>query len=101
MAEGRGGLILANNLAGNPWILDAAATITTDKVRIAKIRWDAEGAAAGNNAILTNAADRVLWAASAPGVNTTIESDFLGLEGDVVGLKVSQIDAGRLYVYLA
>jgi hypothetical protein len=93
---------VANNTTASPWILDTAGAVTTDKIRVAKIRWDAEGAAAGNNATLTNAAGRAFWAGSATGVNTTIESDtFSGVEGNVEGLSVGVIEAGRLYVYLA
>jgi hypothetical protein len=93
---------VANNTTKNPWILDTAGSVTTDLVRVRMIRWDAEGAAAGNNATITNAADRMFWAASATGVNTGIESDmFEGVSGNVQGLKVGVIDAGKLYVYLA
>ncbi len=94
---------MANNLTGNPWILDTTgSTVSADKIRVAKIRWDAEGAAAGNNAILTNTAGRVFWAASATGVNFDHESEnFIGVAGDVQGLKVGTLDAGKLYVYLA
>ncbi len=93
---------MANDTTKSPWILDTAGVVTTDLIRVAKVRWVAEGAAAGNNVRLTNTADRTFWESTATGVNFEDESDtFLGLDGNVQGLKVAVIEAGKLYVHLA
>ena len=93
---------MANNVAGNPWILDAAATITTDTVRVAKLRWSAEAAAAGDNVVVSDSAGRVVWEAVATGTNNTVESPNLaGNSGDIRGFVLTTINSGKLYVYYA
>ena len=95
---------MANRTEANPWCIDTASAtpITTDKIRIAKIVWDAEGASAGSNAIITHnrPGKGVFWARTASGANFTGESDtFRGVSGDCFGVIVPTLDAGTLYIY--
>ena len=91
---------MANNFSGRPWILDTPGVITTDRVRVGKIRWDAEGASAGDNVVLSRADGRVFWSATASAANFTTESDqFDGLAGDCQGMTLTTINSGKLYVY--
>jgi hypothetical protein len=93
---------MANQTTANPWRLDTPATITTDRVRVAKLRWVAEGASAGDNVVVSDSAGRVFWEAVASGANQTSESDqFHGRAGDVEGFVLTTIQAGHLYVHYA
>src|SRR3990167_7265739 len=96
---------MANNLGGNPWIVDTAAatdlTVTafgqSTRIKIKSIRWSAEGAAAGNNAIVQDAAGRKIWGGWAAG------SDYsdAGRVGDwVSGRVVRTMDAGTVFITL-
>lgn len=80
------------------WILDTQSSdpVTTDDVFIDAIRWVAEGAAAGSNVILTNAAGQVVWESVATGVNYVEESRVPVLSR---GLIVDTLDSGTLYLY--
>lgn len=94
---------MANRTNANPFVIDTASAtpITRQKIRIQKLRWDAEAAAAGDNVVVTNtrAGLDVFWAATAAGVDAQIESDFLGTAGDCDGMIVPTLNSGKLYIY--
>jgi hypothetical protein len=93
---------MANILTANPWVLNTPGVITTDTVRVGRLRWVAEGAAAGDNVVVSDSAGHVFWEATAAGVNTIVESNpFVGIEGDCRGLVLTTIQAGKLYVSYA
>lgn len=93
---------MANLLTGQPWKLDTPGIITVDRVRIGKLRWVAEGASAGDNVVLSDAAGRVFWEATASGANADIESDtFDGRAGDCQGVTLTTINSGKLYLHWA
>ena len=93
---------MANDVTRNPWILDTVATIkaaglSDSFVKIKGIRWVAEGAAAGNNARVTDGNDRDIWESVAAGANH-VEADKLNSDISHNGFKVAVLDAGKLYV---
>ncbi len=63
---------MANDLAGNPWVLDTAApgTLVFDGwVMPRSVRWDAPLAGAGSRVILKDRSGRVVWSSSADAAN--------------------------------
>ena len=93
---------MANVLTANPWVLNTPGTITTDTIRINQLRWVAEGAAAGDNVVVSDSAGHVFWEATAAGVNATIDTNpYEGNTGNIRGFVLTTIDAGTLYVYYA
>ena len=96
---------MANDLTGNPWLVDTAAatdlTVTafgqSTRIKVKSIRWDAEAAAAGNNAVVQDAAGRKVWGATATGANYS-ESEMV--EHWVTGIKVATLDAGQVAITL-
>jgi len=96
---------MANDFTGNPWIVDTAAatdlTVTafgqSTRIKLKSIRWSAEVAAAGNNAVVQDAAGRKIWEGTATGANYS-ESEMV--EHWVSGLVVPTLDAGTLFLTL-
>lgn len=85
-------------ISGNPWMIDAAAAISTDRLRILGFRWVA-GATAGDQCIVTDAAGNVIWESVAAGADY-VESDMFPAARMYKGLTVTTLDSGRLYVSL-
>lgn len=89
----------ALNTAGQ-WVLDTAsatAVIEALPVFIQTIRWDAEAAAAGDNATLTDAKGGIIWTSTASGANYA-EEVFKSKWYD--GLRLTVLGAGKVYVDL-
>ena len=96
---------MANDTSRNGgllWVLDTAAVITTDKVRIAGLRWIDAGAVAGDAVTVEDANGEIVWESVATGPNY-VESEHFGERGrDFNGFELASIAAGgKLYVYHA
>lgn len=87
---------MSNVLSGNPWKVDTAAALTTERVRVIGFRWVA-GTTAGHTCIVTDAAGVVIWESVAAGADY-VESDMFPVARMYPGLAVSALDSGRLYV---
>lgn len=89
---------MANNLDSNPWILDTAATITTDRVRC-NLRW-VGASTAGHTCVIKDTAGRVVWRSVASGANY-VESDAINAGGgpfQFTGFVLDTIGSGILNV---
>ena len=82
------------------WIIDTAAStmVTDEPVYVKRVRWDDEGGAAGDNAIIQDAASKVLWASTEAGANY-VESDLIE-RWWYNGFKVPTLGGGILYIEL-
>lgn len=89
---------MANDVTNNPWVLDTAATITTDKVRVEKLIW--EGGGAGMAATLQHSSGVNFWSATSV-AGERVTEDFDGQAGDVDGFVLATLDGGTLYVHFA
>lgn len=85
-----------STLSGNPWIVDTAATLTTERVRLLGFRWVGATAAA-ESCVVTDGAGVVIWESIAAGDNY-VESDLFPAARTYKGLIVATIDSGTLYV---
>ena len=63
---------------------------------VKSIRWDAESAVAGNNAVVQDSNGKVLWSSTASGANYTEEAILETMWSN--GFKVPTLDAGILYI---
>lgn len=91
---------MANDIDQNPWILDTAGVITTDRVRIAKIRWIGVDAA-GDDLVVQHADGTYLWTAKALAGDATNDIDYeLPVDNfDAEGLKLTTLDSGKVEVW--
>lgn len=94
---------MANNLGSNPWVIDTKGLITSDPIRIQKMRW--HPVAADNDCQVCHADGNLIWPIRAIASATNNES--VGCEEidfnppwPCNGLKVEALDAGTLYVYV-
>jgi hypothetical protein len=100
---------MANNLTGNPVIVDTAAAtpLLTGMLNITKIRWWDSGAdiAEGDSAIVQDAAGAVVWSHRAGGIGTVadlvppVESNFVPGHA-IKGLLIPTLTHGTLHIYL-
>lgn len=89
---------MANVTNKSPLVIDTAdSTITAASLKIAGVRWVGATAAA-HVALLTNTAGDTVWTAKAAAANDQIES---AVPFRSLGLKVTTLGSGTLYVYLA
>jgi hypothetical protein len=93
---------MTNSVAGDPWILDTAATIETQGTIIVVDQMIWYPNAANNDLSITDGADNVKWpvraTAGAPNNESFGAERFQGPE-EFDGFKVATIDGGTLYVY--
>ena len=91
---------MANELEKDPMVIDTASpnVIITDRLRIKSIRWVYEGASAGDNVEVQDAAGNTIWETVASGANYS-ESELI--EQDVTGLIILTLAGGKLYITLA
>ena len=90
---------MANNLAGNPIIIDTAdaGAVDTKSRTIVGIRW-VNATTASHTAVIHNADGEVVWSCAATGAGFTHESRIkLQVTG---GYKVPTLASGILYIYL-
>ncbi len=90
---------MANNINGNPWILDSAAVIKTTPVNINTMEW-IPNATSDNLTILDNAGNE-FWDVDALTGGTAGKETFkLSRPIKVNGFNLSVIDGGTLRVYI-
>lgn len=85
-----------STLTGNPWMIDSAATVATERVRVLGFRW-VGATTAGHACIVQDGAGVTIWESLCAGDNY-IESDMFPAPRTYKGLIVQTIDSGRLYV---
>lgn len=89
---------MANDVTKIPWILDTAATITTDRVRC-NLRW-VGATTAGHTCLIKDNGGRVVWRSVASGANY-VESDAVNPGGgpfNFEGFILDTIGSGILNV---
>lgn len=93
---------MANAYGPLEWKLDTAATITTDKIRIKKMRLVA--GAAGDDLLVSNSAGDKIWEitnALASGLAGAEEIDFGDSGHDTEGFVLTTLTSGAvLYVWI-
>ena len=102
------GLAIANDLTGNPWVVDTASAtpITTDDVFLDTIRW-VGATTAGHQAIVKDnkTSPATVYEGLANGANFIDErsfgAEYAGPRRVVGGLAVTTLGSGKLYIYLA
>ena len=88
---------MANDLTGNPWVIDTAAVITTGPATVLKSEWQ-EPTAADDLTILDNGGNTIYddnAIAGGSGIRLEVK-----IAGQMNGFNVSVIDGGTLYVYV-
>lgn len=93
---------MANDLSGNPWIVDTAGVIAVDPLRVTKMRWHPN--AADNDLLVSHGDGAVVWpirAIAAASSNESVGCEEINFSPPFPfrGLKVVSIDAGTLYVF--
>ena len=88
---------MANNLTGNPWIIDTAATITTGLVTVTAAEWQEPTAA--DDLTITDNAGNTIYDDNAVAGGTGIRLEVKIANTQFNGFIVSVIDGGTLYVY--
>jgi len=91
---------MPNDTSRRPWSLDTAAVITTDIMRIKKLRWIG-GTTAGHVCRVEDNNGERIWESAANGANFVDESGFDDKGEQFPGLEVATIDSGILYVHYA
>ena len=85
---------MGNNLAGNPWVIDTAAALTSEKVKIDRIAW--KNATALNDTVLVvDGAGNTIFEDFASGA-TYNTSEPRGRE--YTGVTVQTLVSGKLYI---
>lgn len=89
---------MANDLTGNPWIIDTAGAniLSTDQIHIKSIRW-VNATTVGHHATIQNQLGKVIWDSYASGAGY-IESEMI--EQWFSGLIVPTLGSGILYILL-
>lgn len=89
---------MANDLTRQPLFIDTASAslISADPFYIKSIRWVAEAALAGNEAIIQDDRSETIWHAVAAGANYTEE--VLIENWWHRGFKVTTLEAGALFI---
>ncbi len=103
---------MGNIITNNPWIIDTASAtavvdsvtatqIATDLIRISKIRWE-DGNVAGGEAIVQDKNGVEFWKATIENItDAPRETEFQGQSGNINGMIVPTLAAGKLYIYYA
>jgi hypothetical protein len=92
---------MSNVTTANPWILDTAAVITTEPVRVRKMTYIPN--AADNDLEVRHASGGVIWvtrAIAAASNNESIGQETFDGPIGCSGFNLAVIDGGKLYVYL-
>lgn len=85
---------MADDLTSNPWVCVSAGAKTTSFVFVDRIAWK-NATAAGHTVKVTDTAGKTIFEHFAPGSIANM-SEPIGRA--CVGLTVSQIDSGKLYI---
>jgi hypothetical protein len=94
---------MANDLTGNPLVVDTAAVLTTDPKRLQKMRWHPNDA--NNDCVVQHADGSALWPIRS--ITTSANNESAGIEEidfnpafPARGIKVASLTGGKLYIYL-
>jgi len=91
---------MANDIGGNPWIIDTASAtaLLESRVWIERVIWD-EPSSTTDEAIITDAAGNKIWGyeALAAGAGISYTQD-IGISSK--GLIVPTLGSGTLYIYI-
>jgi hypothetical protein len=89
---------MANDLTGNPLIVDTAAStvLTTENLYVKSIRWVAPAAVAGNAVAVKTPAGKMLWESTAAGANY-VEEALIEANWET-GFQVPTLATGVLYI---
>lgn len=89
---------MPNNTTGNPWVLDTAAVITTNPLRIIYMEWIPNAAA--DDLTILDTGGNIIWDVDALTGGTAGKEIFAPSKAYVSnGFNLSVIDGGTLYVY--
>lgn len=88
---------MANQLSGNPWVIDSTGTLTALQVQVRAVRWVGATTNA-HTAVITDTDGLVLWASQAATATLgTPETSLIPFSAG--GLKVPTLASGKLYLY--
>ena len=91
---------MANQVTGNPWIIDTASgsAILTSMAQVRSFRWTG-GTTAGHSCVVQDQNGKVVWDSFANGANFLDEKVFEERHGRTVnGLIVPTLGSGKLYI---
>ena len=94
---------MPNSLTKNPWVVDTASAtaISTEWVYIRSIQWIG-GAVSGDEAVVADQNDRVIWRRLAQGANQDFETVWDNrMGGQADGLQVPTLTSGTIYITFA
>ena len=87
---------MANDASGNPWRLDEAGVISTERHKIVGIRW-VGATTAGHVCVLKDASGKYIWESVAAGANY-VEADTIHVQREYKGITLVTLESGVLYV---
>ena len=89
----------ANDFSANPWSLDTAGAgnVQDGNIKVTCIRW-VGASAAGQQAILRDGSNKVIWEEIAPGPNFSTQE--CGLFMFLGGVRLTTLGAGKVYLYV-
>jgi tetrahydromethanopterin S-methyltransferase subunit H len=90
---------MANDITGNPWILDIAGSVTTSPFKCNYLQWTPT--TDGDDLLVVDNAGNTVWPlkAIAADANQGISYEKR-IDGSINGLSITTIDNGTLYVHL-
>ena len=90
---------MANDITGNPWILDTAGSVTTSPFKCQYLKWTPT--TDGDDLLIVDNAGNTVWSLKAIAADSNQGIDYKEpIEGVINGLSITTIDNGTLYVYL-
>jgi len=96
---------MANDITGNPWILDTAATVVGSGTVVKILKMVFYAGTAGDDLDVQNGAGKSIWKVKAAAAATNYE-DYAGVPFNIPdifitdGLIVGTIDGGELWVWV-
>jgi hypothetical protein len=89
---------MANDIAGNPWVIDSTGTIWAGWIMPRSVRWDAgHTSSSGGTAVLTDTSGRVVWSSVATAADFT-DAQSLPAKTGWNGLKCTALTTGKIYI---
>jgi len=90
---------MANELNGNPWLVDTAATITTSNVFVKRMVWTPT--TDGDDILVESNDGSNLWSYKAVAGDASEQIAYSReFDCNVNGITVTTIDNGTLYIYV-
>jgi hypothetical protein len=89
---------MANDITGNPWVLESTGTVWSGWVNPRAVRWDAgHASASGDQVILKDSSGRIVWSSTANGADF-VDAQTLPAKTGWNGLVVDTIKVGKVYI---